>query len=88
MPLPLLAIAAAAMLTAAASTGFSLRESRSQEKLELASLEAETEAAKLEATDEALTRTKSFRHALASQLALASLRSGAGGSLHNLIWQF
>lgn len=65
----------------AASTGLGLISSRQQQKQEMAFLEAETERARLAATDEALVRARGFREALASQLALSSLRSGTGGSL-------
>lgn len=69
------------MVASAASTGLGLVQSRQQEKLELASLQLEAETAKTQATDEALVRAKSFREALASQLAISSLRGGTGGSL-------
>lgn len=68
------------LVASAASTGAGLLSSRQQEKTELRALEAETERAKLEATDMAVVQAKTFRQALASQIALSSLR-GAGGSL-------
>jgi hypothetical protein len=77
-------VSTALVVTLAASgvsTGAGLLASREQERVDLAFLEAETERAKLEATDEAIVRAKGFREALASQLAISSLRSGSGGSL-------
>lgn len=69
------------MAASTASTGAGLYASRQQQKSEMAFLEAETERARLAATDEALRSAQGFRQALASQLALSSLRSGTGGSL-------
>lgn len=69
------------LVASAATTGAGLLASQQQEKTELAFLDAQTERAKLAATDQALNESKTFRRALASQLALSSLRSGAGGSL-------
>ena len=69
------------LLASAASTGFGLSASRQQEKLDIATLDAETQRAKLVAAEGAANQAKGFRNALSSQLALSSLRSGAGGSL-------
>ena len=69
------------LAASAASTGFGLAASRQQEKSDLAFLAAETEQAKLSAADTALNQAQTFRRALASQLAISSLRSGSGGSL-------
>jgi len=74
-----LLIAAAASQAVATGAGIVMNEK--QKKAELAQVNAERERAKLEATDQALTQTQNFRQALASQLALSSLRSGSGGSL-------
>jgi hypothetical protein len=63
------------------STGLGMKANRQQQKIELAMLEAETESAKLQASEEAFESARSFRQALASQLAISSLRSGTGGSL-------
>ena len=63
------------------STGVGMIGSRQAEKLDLAKLNAETERAKLVASEQAGMHAKGFRNSLASQLALSSLRSGAGGSM-------
>ena len=69
------------LVASAASTGLGLVSSRQQEKLDLATLNAETERAKLVASEQAASQAVGFRNSLASQLALSSLRAGAGGSL-------
>jgi len=69
------------LIASAATTGVGLVQSRQQERVELAFLEAQTERSRLEATDVALQQAQGFRAALASQLAISSLRSGTGGSL-------
>lgn len=74
-------ITATLLVASAAATGGSIFASKNQARNEMAMLNAETERAKLEATDLALAQTQSFRKALASQLALSSLRGGSGGSL-------
>jgi|GEM_PF-5554893 len=67
------------VIGAAAALGAS--QSRSQEKLELATIEANREEAKLAAAEQALSNAQGFRRALSSQLALASFRGGPGSSL-------
>lgn len=62
----------------AASTGASLISSRGQQKVEMATIELEREQAKLAASEQAYQKSLDFRSALSSQLALASLRGGAG----------
>lgn len=74
-------ISTALLVASAASTGAGLMSSGQQQKIEMSRIKTETEAAKLQATEEAFVGAQSFRQALASQLALSSLRSGAGGSL-------
>ena len=74
-------ISTALLVASAASTGAGLMSSGQQQKVELSRIKTETEAAKLQATEEAFVGAQNFRQALASQLALSSLRSGAGGSL-------
>lgn len=74
-------ITATLLLASAASTGAGLYASRNQEKLDTMILKAETAQAKLAGAETALLAAKDFRSSLASQLALSSLRSGAGGSL-------
>lgn len=69
------------LVVSAANTGLGLLSSREQARIESQFLEAETERARLEATDVALSHAQGFRQALASQLAISSLRSGTGGSL-------
>lgn len=66
---------------AAASTGGGILASGKQAKLEQARIGLETEQAKLAGAETALQSARSFRSNLSSQLALSSLRSGAGGSL-------
>lgn len=70
------------MVTAAAAAvkaGGQMFLSSKQAKFEEQNIRLESAQAKLEATDQAFVQAKNFRQALASQLALASLR-GAGGS--------
>lgn len=74
-------ISTSLLIASAASTGASMIASGKQEKLDLAMINAETERAKLQATDQALVQAQTFRQALASQLAISSLRSGGGGSI-------
>lgn len=74
-------ISTALLVASAASTGAGIMSSGQQKKIEMSRIQTETEAAKLQATEEAFAGAQSFRQALSSQLALSSLRSGAGGSL-------
>lgn len=74
-------VSTALLVASAASTGAGLMSSGQQQKVELSRIKTETEAAKLQATEEAFVGAQNFRQALSSQLALSSLRSGAGGSL-------
>lgn len=74
-------ISTALLVASAASTGAGIMSSGQQKKIEMSRIQTETEAAKLQATEEAYAGAQSFRQALSSQLALSSLRSGAGGSL-------
>lgn len=74
-------VTATLLAASAASTGAGLFASRKQSKLEQANLRLETEQAKLAGAETALASARDFRSSLASQLAISSLRSGAGGSL-------
>lgn len=67
--------------TSAASAGLGIASSKKQSKLDQSQLKLQTEQARLAASDQALTQTRDFRQALASQLAISSLRGGSGGSL-------
>jgi len=74
-------ITIALLVASAAATAGGLSASASQFRLDIATITAETEAAKLQATEQALSQAQSFTQALASQLALSAMREGAGGSL-------
>ncbi len=77
-------VSSAALLLMASSTvatGAGLFASAQQEKIDLAINSAETERAKLVGAETALTAAQDFRTSLASQLAISSLRGGAGGSI-------
>jgi hypothetical protein len=74
-------VSSALLLMSAATTGVGLYASSQQEKLDRSINAAETEHARLAGAETALTASRDFRTALSSQLALASLRGGSGGSL-------
>jgi len=74
-------VSTALLLASAASTGVGLYASGKQKKLDRAINAAETEHARLAGAQTALTASQDFRTALSSQLAIASLRGGSGGSL-------
>ena len=76
-------ISTALLIASAASTGAGLVASGKQSSLERANLKLETEQAKLAGAETALQSATSFRQNLSSQLAIASLRGGNGGSLVN-----
>lgn len=65
----------------AASTGAGMAQSRAQQRLETATIKADTEMAKLQTQERAYQTSQNFRKALASQLALSSLRGATGTSL-------
>ncbi len=69
------------MASATVSTVGGLYSSKQQEKLDRSINAAETERAKLAGAETALIASRDFRTALSSQLAIASLRGGSGGSL-------
>lgn len=81
------AAAGATGLTLAAAVGVSalagqqLAVSGAQKSLDLATIEANKEQAKLQAAESALSNAQGFRKALASQLSLASFRGGPGSSI-------
>ena len=64
----------------AINTTLGLQASKRQEKLDIATTSLETEVAKNQAAQQAYASAQGFREALASQLALSSLR-GDGGSM-------
>lgn len=69
------------MAASTVSTVGGLYSSKQQEKLDRSINAAETERAKLAGAETALVASRDFRTALSSQLAIASLRGGSGGSL-------
>lgn len=69
------------LASAAVTTAGGLYSSSQQQKLDMAINNAETERARLAGAETALTASRDFRSALSSQLAIASLRGGTGGSL-------
>lgn len=69
------------MASSAVSAGAGLFASSQQQKVDLSINSAETERAKLAGAETALTAAQDFRTALSSQLAISSLRGGAGGSM-------
>jgi len=69
------------LMASAATTGAGLYASKQQAKLDRSINAAETERAKLAGAETALVASRDFRTALSSQLAIASLRGGSGGSL-------
>ena len=73
-------LSASMLALSAASTGLGLIGSKRQEKLDIATIRAESESAKNQAAQQALASSQGFRQALASQLAISSLR-GSGGSI-------
>jgi len=74
-------VSSALLLMSAATTGAGLFASAQQQKLDRSINAAETEHARLAGAETALTASRDFRTALSSQLAIASLRGGSGGSL-------
>lgn len=74
-------LTAGLLVMSAASTGAGLYASGQQRKLDTAKLNAEVQQAKLAGSEQALVAARGFRQALSSQLALASLRAGSGGSM-------
>ena len=77
-------VSSTALLLMAASTvttAGGLYASSKQEKLDKAINAAETERARLSGAETAMVASRDFRTALSSQLAIDSLRGGAGGSL-------
>ena len=73
--------ATATFLMMAASMAAGKVSSMNQSKVDNALIKAETSRAKLIGSETALNATQTFRGALSSQLALSSLRGGAGGSM-------
>src|SRR5215208_779999 len=64
-------------LFVAASVGTSLYAGKNQSKIEAASIKMQTEQAKLQASEAALERTKSFRQNVSNQLALGGMGFGS-----------
>lgn len=60
-------------------------QAKSQEKLDLATIQLNREEAKLASAEKALMNASSFRKSLASQLAMASFRGGPGSSIASQI---
>lgn len=75
-----IAIAFAAASTAVAGGGLlgQLSGSRNQQKVDLGAIEVNQEQTRLKAAEAAQQNAMSFRKALASQVALASMRGGSG----------
>lgn len=71
----------AGLAASGALAGSQLAISGRQERLDLATIEANKEEAKLAAAQQALSNARGFRKALASQLALANFRGGPGSSI-------
>jgi len=68
-------------LFVAASVGTSLYAGKNQSKIEAASIKMQTEQAKLQASEAALERTKSYRQNLSNQLALSGMGFGSTTAL-------
>lgn len=60
-------------------TGFGLRQSRLQEKVDSAKLDYESEQAKLAAQDQAFQNARSFSEQIGSQIAMAGARGKGTG---------
>lgn len=73
-----IAFAAASTAVAAGGAGASMFGGRLQQKMDLAAIDLNQEQARLQAAEASAQNAMSFRKALASQVALASLRGGAG----------
>lgn len=61
--------------------GLQMGMSQEQQKLDIATIEANREEAKLAASEKALMNARGFRRALSNQMAMANFRGGPGSSL-------
>lgn len=74
-------VSAGLLAASVGSTGLGLANSKSQQRVEMASIGADAEAARLQTQEQAFQTSQNFRKALSSQLALSSLRGAAGSSM-------
>ena len=69
------------LAASAVSTAFGMKQAKNQERIDMAGIKADAEAAKLQTQEQAFQTSQNFRKALSSQLALSSLRGAAGSSM-------